>query len=577
MQRDLEKLQQKHYDLLVIGGGIHGAFVAWDATLRGLSVALIDRGDFGGATSANSLKTVHGGLRYLQDGDLKLVRKMIRERRAYLRIAPHLVHPLPCVMPTYRPLKKNKLLLRPALVLNDLLGSDRNNGLDQVAHLPKSKPLTKDELFERLPGLDPTGVTGGVSWHDGQVYNSERFLISILQSAASVGADIANYVTAQNLLFATEDQTRVIGANVCDQLTEKEFEIKASLVVNATGAWTDQLLSQIKPKSRFKQPRFHLSTAINVVTRQFIDGIGAGIFGQYQPDPDKPNKKSRLLFISPWRTYSIIGTVHQFFDGDPAEHKVTDAMVQALLDEVNEAYPGAELTLDDVKLVHRGFLPTTADRDGDVKLVRKGQIHDHLNEDGVAGLISAVGVKYTTARDVAEQTVDMVIEKLELDYAPSTTAQTPVFGGNFLSLKSLIIDAQGRKSHRLDYKDVISLVYNYGREYETILFMMDDEDDQVDHLPLTQPHEKMIAAQVRLAIREEMAITLADVIRRRTDFGSAGHPGAELINFCAEIMAAELDWDASKIEQEIDAVDALYAFATHAAVVEPQAPLEKVL
>lgn len=573
MQRDLEKLQQKHYDLLVIGGGIHGAFVAWDATLRGLSVALIDRDDFGGATSANSLKTVHGGLRYLQDGDLRLVRKMIRERRAYLRIAPHLVHPLPCVMPTYRPLKKNKLLLRPALVLNDLIGSDRNNGLDQVAHLPKSRPLTKDELFERLPGLDPVGVTGGVSWHDAQVYNSERFLISILQSAASVGADVANYVTAQTLLFATQDQTRVIGATVCDQLTGDEFEIKASLVVNATGAWTDQLLSQIKTKSRFKQPRFHLSTAMNVVTRQFIDGIGAGIFGHYQPDPDKPNKKSRLLFISPWRNYSIIGTVHQFFDGDPAEHEVTDEMVQSLLDEVNEAYPGAGLTLDDVKLVHRGFLPTTADRDGDVKLVRKGEVHDHLDEDGVAGLISAVGVKYTTARDVAEQTVDLAIEKLEFEAAPSTTAQTPIFGGNFLSLKSLIIDAQGRKSHGLGYKDVSSLVYNYGREYETILFMMDDEDDQVDHLPLTHPHEKMMAAQVRLAIREEMAITLADVMRRRTDFGSAEYPGDELTSFCANIMAAELDWDSEKIAQEINTVKSLYSFA---ADFTQQASLEKV-
>ncbi len=546
MLRDPFKLKSKKYDMLVIGGGIHGAFVAWDAALRGLTVALIERDDFGGATSANSLKTVHGGLRYLQDGDLKLVRKMIRERRAYLRIAPHLVHPLPCVMPTYRQLKKNKYLLTPALYINDLIGSDRNQGQDPAACLPQSRPLSRRELLAKLQGIKPDGITGGVSWYDGQIYNSERFLLSILESAVSIGADVVNYLKATELIY--EAGTAVVGAKVEDCLTGDRFNISADLVVNATGAWTDHLINNGSERSRFNN-----STAINIITRKFIDDVGAGIFGQYL-DEVKQESKSRLLFISPWRNSSIIGTIHEHFVGDPSEHVVSTEQVQAVLDEVNDAYPGARLTLGDVRFVHRGFLPTTAERDGDVKLVRKGQVHDHLQEDGVSGLVSVVGVKYTTAREVAERAVDLSESKLRASVSKCQTDRTRVIGAEFESLDQLLHEAAQNEKYDLSTEAAAELVYNYGSRYSSVLDELDQDIDYSAH----SIEERLVVAQIRLAIRNEMAIKLTDVVLRRTELGSAGYPGDQMLKFCAEVMGEELGWDWPRTQAEIAMVKAIY-------------------
>ena len=176
MQRDISLLSGSNFDLVVIGGGIYGACVAWDASQRGLSVALIERGDFGQETSANSLKTVHGGLRYLQDLDLKLVRKMIEERSAYLRIAPHLVQPLPCLTPTYSKLMKSKAAMGFALRLNDLAGYDRNNHLAPDQEIPPSRLVSSEECRRILPGLPQKAETGGALWYDGQVYDTESLV-----------------------------------------------------------------------------------------------------------------------------------------------------------------------------------------------------------------------------------------------------------------------------------------------------------------------------------------------------------------------------------------------------------------
>ena len=172
MDRDLTQLANHKYDLIIIGGGIYGACVAWDATLRGLSVALVEKADFGHATSANSLKTIHGGLRYLQQLDIKRMRESIRERRTLMRIAPHLVHPLPCLMPTYGHLTKGRAVMALALKVNDLVSFDRNRLEDPQKHLPKGRVISRQECLQLLPNIVREGLTGGAVWHDAQVYNS---------------------------------------------------------------------------------------------------------------------------------------------------------------------------------------------------------------------------------------------------------------------------------------------------------------------------------------------------------------------------------------------------------------------
>ena len=230
--RDLQVLADTTFDLLIVGAGIYGATLAWDAAQRGLSVALIDQQDFGGGTSANSLKTVHGGVRALQTGNAAEMRLFVRERRALSRIAPHLVHPLPFVVPTYRGLTRHPLVMRTGFGLYDLVAHDRNDLPDPSKHLPRSRLVSRDECLALSPHIDPTGVTGGIVWHDCQMYSSDRVLLSFVQSAVAAGAVAVNHLQMTGWI---RDGERVKGVHVEDRVRGTAFEVRASLVANASG------------------------------------------------------------------------------------------------------------------------------------------------------------------------------------------------------------------------------------------------------------------------------------------------------------------------------------------------------
>lgn len=550
MKRDLSQLANRTYDLLVIGGGIHGAAITWDAALRGLSVALIERDDFGGATSANSLKTVHGGLRYLQDADLQLVRKMISERKALLRIAPHLVHPLPVIMPTYKKFTKSSLAMTVALMMTDAVGFDRNHGQDAHKHLPHGRVVSRESCLRVLPGINPDGITGAAIWYDGQIYNTERMLLAFIAGAAQRGAAAANYVEARRLLV---NGTQVVGVAAYDRVGDANLEIRARLVVNTAGAWIDRLLETLNGRRPMGDQKFHLSTAWNIVTRKFIDRAAAGITS-HTTDADG-KRSSRVLFVSPWRDTSIIGTVHDHYHGRPEEYQVDAERIDAFLAEVNRAYPGAALTLDDVRFVHKGFLPTRGTSSVAVKLLRDGTIHDHAADYGLDGLVSVVGVKYTSARGVAGKAVDLAFKKLGRTAPPSRTHTTPLHGGaieQFADFYRREIDAQ---SPRIAATTARQLLYNYGSEYRNVLAPLADDPSWGQTLAAGT---NVIRAEVLHAVREEMAVNLSDVVFRRTELGSAGNPGPAALRACAEIMAAELRWSPAQIEREIALVEAKF-------------------
>jgi glycerol-3-phosphate dehydrogenase len=423
VKRDLAQLTRNEYDVLVIGGGIYGACLAWDATLRGLSVALVDKGDFGCATSANSLKIIHGGLRYLQDANLKLVRRMVSERTTWMRIAPHLVHPMPCLMPTYKTLTRNKITLFTALKINDLISYDRNRIADPQKHLPNGQTISKTDWLRLMPEAAANGITGGAMWYDALMHNSERLLLSIILSAAKAGAEVvANYVEVMGFLG---DDTGVKGVKAKDVLSGQELEIQANLVVNSAGAWVDSVLGHLN--SDFT-PKFHLSAALNLVTRQVLPKYAVGISSRHTGRDKEGNQaqRSRMLFIVPWRSYSLIGTIHTSFVGLPQDYQISEDVLQDFIDEINTAYPGAALRRHDILHVHWGFLPMVkpSDQSDRVKLVREGQIYDHEQEDGVKGLITVVGVKYTTARYMAQKALDLAVEKLDREAHPCRTHKT---------------------------------------------------------------------------------------------------------------------------------------------------------
>ena len=267
MKRDLRALARDRYDVIVVGGGIFGVCLAWDAVCRGLSVAIVERGDFSNATSANSFKIVHGGIRYIQHGDIRRVRESSRERRALLRVAPHLVEPLPIVIPTYGHGMNGKEVLRAGVLMYDLAAFDRNRGItDPARQIPWARSLSRREFAERFPGFRTEGLTGGVLFHDAQMYNPPRIALSFVRASVEAGARAANYAETTGYL---RDGDRVTGVVVRDCLDGTEHELKGDLVINAAGPWTEGLLStlgiQFDPQLTFSRD------ACFVVKRKLVD------------------------------------------------------------------------------------------------------------------------------------------------------------------------------------------------------------------------------------------------------------------------------------------------------------------
>ncbi|MBN2030715.1 glycerol-3-phosphate dehydrogenase/oxidase [bacterium] len=555
MKRELEKLSDRIYDLVIVGGGIYGATAAWDAVLRGLSVALIDKGDFGGGTSANSLKTIHGGLRYLQQLDIKRMRESIRERRILMTIAPHLVHPLPCLMPTYGHIMKGKGIMRMAMWMNDLIGFDRNHLADPEKRIPEGKVLSFNQCREWIPQIDSHRFNGGALWYDAQMYNSDRLLISFILSAAREGASVANYVKAAGFLMKNQ---KVVGIRVCDVLTGQKFEIKSKMVLNCCGGWVDQMLYPITPDSRGK--RFQLSTAMNlIVRRRLFSGCAVGLPNrfQFQRANQTMYNGTRILFFSPWRQFTLIGTKHLPYDGSPDESSIQESEIQIFLDEIKKAFPNASIRREEIEYYHKGFLPMDGvdPKTGEVKLTKHYRIIDHHREDGIEGLISLIGVKFTTARDVSEKAIGLVLQKLGKKGRRSRSHETHLIGSDIELFNDFKKEAHRQHSDRLSAEVIDHLVYNYGSEYPRILQYGREKPDLSSLIPGSK---ELLIAEVIHGVREEMAQKLADVVLRRTDLGSGQRPGKESIQACAEIMAQEYGWNQERIKREIEEVNAIY-------------------
>lgn len=539
MRRDLAALTSGTFDLLVIGGGIYGATAAWDATLRGLSVAIIDRGDFGGGTSFNSAKTVHGGVRALQSGDVAALRRFVRERRALSRVLPHLVHPLPFVIPTRRGIARNRTLLRLYFALNDLLGHDRNAELDSALRLPPSRLLSREECLELNPLIDPRGVTGGIEWHDCQMYNCDRVHFSFIASAVEGGAVAANYVEATTALMRG---TAVEGVHATDRLDGESLDIRARVVLNAAGPWAPELDGRLVAGAGGRQCG-RLSKAMNFVIASPLPGPHA-VGGEYD---------GRFLFVAPWREFAIIGTSYDRHDGNADGLALVRYEVDRFVAAANRAFPGLALHSGNIRLIHRGLLPMT--RGGNrVKRETNSNIVDY-RRDGIHGLISVLGVRYTTARDTAERAVDLTVDQLQRSALPCRTAVTPLVGGDMPDVDAFLRDATDASDGTIPVATRRRLARTYGTRHRAVREQLRQSEDDRAALGATCT---VTAGEVRYAVREEMAVRLSDALLRRTEAGSAGSPGEDALGSAARIMAGELGWTRERIASEITAVRRAY-------------------
>ncbi|MFQ5674537.1 MAG: glycerol-3-phosphate dehydrogenase/oxidase, partial [bacterium] len=504
-----------------------------------------EKQDFGAGTSANSLKIIHGGFRYLQHADLKRMRESIRERKILMRIAPHLVHPLPILVPVYGHRLRGREMMMVALFLNDLISIDRNHSGDPSKRIPRGRMLSRDECTKLLPGVSTRNLTGVARWYDAQAYNTERLVLSFLLSATEIGACVANYCEVIEFL---REEKRVCGAKVRDRLTGDEFAIKAKMTINTGGAWQHQIKS-LANVSNGMSPK--LAKAINLVTRRIAADHAFGVSTEHSAtDGPGGRDESRFYFIAPWREYSIVGTEYQPFQFQPDNLSITEDDVEQLIAKINAVYPSAKLTRDDVYFHHVGLVPAVekTGANGSVTPAKHYRIYNHKAIDGLDGLLSVQGVKYTTARDVAEKTVDQVFRNWGMRPKKVLSRRVPIYGGAISNFDAYLEKEKMTSSEHLPPEEIERLIYNYGSTYTEIVEYARKDPDLGATL---SESTSVLKAEVVHSVREEMAFKLSDVVFRRTELGTAGNPGAKALRECVSLMAEELEWDRRKADEEL--------------------------
>jgi glycerol-3-phosphate dehydrogenase len=523
MYRDLDALTSHTFDLLVVGGGIHGLMAAWDASLRGLRVALVERSDFGGRASFHHHRTLHGGLRYLQSGDLPRLRLSVRERRTWARIAPHLIERQPFAIEAGTSRGRPAALLRLGFALDAVLTADRNREVPSDLRLPAGRLATGGEhdTGDLLDGTGPLAV-----WHDYRTAHAERLTLGVGINAVRAGAVLANYVDA---IEPIRDGRKIVGITARDLVDGRPLTISARVVLNATGADGGRLMAAFGVR---RAPP--LVKAMNVVTTRPAPRIACGA----------KTADGRLLFALPVQGRLSIGTWHGPRPCGADAWLVTMQELDAFLADVNQAFPALALSLNDIALVQRGVVPAKV-RGGRVSLADAPVLREHRH-DGVDGAITLMGVKYTTARALAEQAVTLATAQLGR-HAPPLTATRPLPGFNPTGVKPPVdgFDQECWGHLQRCYGDQASRVAGFANDNPTLAERL------TPALPVT-------GVQVVEAIRNEMALSLEDVVLRRTGLGSAGYPGDAAIVRVETIAREELGWNSARVRDEVQGLKEFY-------------------
>jgi glycerol-3-phosphate dehydrogenase len=530
MQRALTRLSNEQFDLLIIGGGATGCFTARDAALRGLKVALVEARDFAAATSAHNSKLAHGGLRYLRNLEIGLVRESLRERRNLQRIAPHLLRPLPFLVPVYNGIGE-RLTLSAGLTLYDLLSCDRNRGTEPAQKMPGHFFLSRGPALAREPVLEGPGFSGAFEYHDAQMYAPERIALECLVDAEDHGAAIANHLAADKLLMQGK---RVTGCSVRDAMTDAVFDIRAKITLVAAGPWADLFLEHAT--GRPAQHKLLRSKGIHLLLPEISHSaltVEAG---------------SGHFFVLPWRGHTLLGTTDTEFRGDPDSVAVSESDIEDFLALVNNYLPAAKLTRAQVQFFYAGLRPLVDDGSGETyNASRRSELVDHGQGDGVDGLLSALGGKWTTSRNLAQTITDAVVNKLGGTPSPCATAATPLPGGRFENFETLV---NGFEKTWPGISAIRHLSHMFGARLPLVL-----EGAKVSDLAVLGTSGDTLA-QVTFAVRHEMALTLEDVVMRRTCLGQFG-PSRNLARI-ADTMGALLGWDELRRWREMDSLTPLY-------------------
>ncbi|MGH7522239.1 MAG: glycerol-3-phosphate dehydrogenase [Gemmatimonadales bacterium] len=512
-------------DVLIIGGGITGAGIARDAALRGFRTALVDKSDFGAGTSSHSSRLIHGGVRYLEQRAFRLVFEASHERRVLLRIAPHLVRPLAFLFPVYKGSRIPAWKLRAGMWLYDLLAAFRN--------VRRHRWLRAKKVRRVEPGLRDRGLIGAALYYDAQV-DDARLVIATIRAAAQAGALVANYVETTDVL---KPDGRVRGAAIRDVLTGETATIRANVVVNATGPWSDTVRRLDDPSA---EPLLRPTKGAHVVVprRRMSNEHAVTLLSQLD---------GRVMFVLPWGELSYIGTTDTDADSSPDAMRVTASDVTYLLRSVNAAFPGAHLTTNDVVSAWSGLRPLLRQDHANPSQVSR----EHRIVESAHGLVTIIGGKLTTYRVMARDVVDRVAARLhELDGRPLAqrppTDRIPLPGGEAAELEVLIEAARARGAAEATARH---LVASYGSEAAAVLNLVDRERPLGDPIIAGRPE---IWAEVSYAVEREMAVRVQDVLIRRLHlFYEAREQAHSIVGTVASRMKKLLGWDDTREAEEL--------------------------
>lgn len=539
LKRYIEEEGPDKFDLIIVGGGITGAAVAYIAAARSLSVALFEKKDYGGATSAATSKLIHGGLRYLANGELRLVRESLRERRILGNIAPNFVYSLPFIMPMYKRWKGNIWQMLAGMFLYDLLSYDKKDTWDKSKRLQNHKLVSHRKTVRLEPNLKMNNLRNAFYFFDYQSIFPERLTLAFIKSAADYGAKVSNYTPVDGFTFG--EANKITGVKVRDLFTGKTREVKGDLIINCGGTWADKILS-LAAGSASAGHKVKRSEGIHIITKK--------IAGHHVVSLQKSD--GGHMMIMPWRDHSLIGTTDKEYYGDPDDYKVSMESIDEIIENVNTNF-GRKISREDIVHAYGGLRPLVDDQTkGTYETSRKYEVYDNA-VDGIEGMITVEGGKYTTSRSLAREVLKLISAKLHKTLSDSVSDNLYLSGCEIRDMRQFMI-----RQH-LSYKDferstVEYISRNYGTESKVIFQIARDDRRYAEVIS----HDGEILAEVVYAIEYESAKTLRDIMLRRTGTGTLGNPGSKIIDKIASVAAEMLGWDNKRMEDEKAALVKIY-------------------
>ncbi|MET0590522.1 MAG: glycerol-3-phosphate dehydrogenase/oxidase [Naasia sp.] len=519
----IAKLKEKELDILVVGGGIVGTGAALDAVTRGLSTGLLEARDFGAGTSSRSSKLVHGGIRYLEQLDFRLVREALIERGLLLqRLAPHLVKPVRFLYPLNHRVWE-RLYIGAGMLLYDIFSWSGG----RPPGVPHHRHLTKSQMLRAMPSLAGDAFVGGLTYYDAQV-DDARYVASLARTASAYGAHVANRVKVEGFVKVGE---RVVGVKAHDLESGERFEIRAKQVVNATGVWTDETQAMVGERGQFK---VRASKGIHLVVPRDRFQSTTGVILR--------TEKS-VLFVIPWGRHWIIGTTDTDWHLDKAHPAATAADIDYVLGHVNKIL-AVPLTREDVEGVYAGLRPLLAGESEQTSKLSR----EHLVAHSVPGLVVIAGGKWTTYRVMAKDAIDAAVSALDGRIPKSTTQDISLVGaeGYQAAWNKRSKIARAFNVHRVRIEHLLN---RYGVLTDELLDLIKDRPELQEPLPGADDY---IKAEIVYAASHEGALHLDDVLARRTRISiEAWDRGVSAAPVAAALMAEVLGWDEERTELEV--------------------------